>query len=459
MITIVGAGLTGLATALAIRDLANERGKRVELRLLERADRPGGKIQSDSENGFVCEWGPNGWLDKEPATFELCKRLGLEDRIIPAADAFKNRYLYRRGRLRAVSMNPLRFMLSGLLPLRAKLRLACEPLIPPPRVLPEDESLASFARRRIGDGAFGILIDAMQSGIYAGDPERMSVRSCFPRVVDVEREHGSLVRGMVKLMIQRRGSGPTPGAGPTGHLTSVRGGLQTLTDALAAELSDSIRYNVSLDRIEKGENSTGYTLYTREGQRLESDQLVLACPAFAASHLLQRAAPMLARHLAEIEYAPLAVVSLGFARHQVAHPLDGFGFLAPRREGLRLLGTLFSSSIFPDRAPTGHVLLRTMIGGARDAHVLRLDDDQIVATVRRELRPLLGLSGPPAHVRVFRHERAIPQYTIGHQRRLLRIEEQLGSLPGLFLTGNAYRGVGINDCAKNALMTANRVLD
>lgn len=458
MITIVGGGISGLATALAIEDLARSEGLPLpELRVLEAESHPGGKIRSTRQDGFLSEWGPNGFLNKEPKTLELCQRLGLDP--LPATGAFEKRYLYRAGYLHEVSMHPLKFMGSGLLPLSAKLRLAVEPFVRPPAEFPEDESVASFARRRIGEQAFRILIDSMQSGIYAGDPERMSVVSCFPRVVEIERQYGSLIRGMAALMRERKKGSPTPGAGPSGHLTSFRQGLQVLTDAMAASLGDRVITSVEVAHIARRADGRGYRVDSSDGRRFDGEVVIFACPAFVAAQTLRDLDDELASLVGRIDYAPMAVVSLGWRREQVEHPLDGFGFLAPRSEGLRLLGALFTSSIFVERAPEGHVLMRVMMGGARDRHILQLDDQQILRSVRHELGPLLGFKGAPAAVRIFRHQHAIPQYNVGHGRLLAAIDDRLAHHQGLLLTGNAFRGIGVNDCVANAGPVARRVFE
>ena len=454
-IAIVGGGLSGLALGVALRDRVRAgRCPPVEVTVLEVATRPGGKIHSLAADGFRCESGPNGFLNKEPLTTALCQRLGLE--LMPAEDAFSKRYIFRKGQLREVSMRPLQFMMSPLLPLGAKFRLAAEPWIAAPEPFPEDETVADFGRRRIGPDAFRLLIDPMQSGIYAGDPERMSVVSCFPRVVEVEREYGSLVRGMVKLAKKRRAEGQTgtPGAGPTGHLTSMAGGISELTDALARELGSRLNTGYAVEAITRSPKGS-YLLHSSGRPPLEADHVVLACPAYVAAKQLAEFTPRVAALLGEIDYSPMCVVTLGFEREQVRHPLDGFGFLAPRGEGLRLLGSLFSSSIFRHRAPDGHVLVRVMLGGARDLEILRLSSEELVALVLRELGSVLGFEGAPVMSRVFRHEWAIPQYNLGHGKRLRQLERLLASEHrGLFLAGNAYRGIGINDCVKNAELLA-----
>jgi len=457
-IVIVGGGMSGLATALALQDVALERGRAVpRLVVLEAEARCGGKIATEHSDGYICEWGVNGFLNKEPRTIDLVRRLKLEDRLLPASGAYNKRYLFTRGKLRAVHMHPVKFLFSRLLPWRAKLRLLREPWVREPA--PDgDESVASFARRRIGPIAAEVLVDSMQTGIYAGDFEQMSVRSCFPRVVEVEREYGSLIRGMMQLARERKTKGqPLPGAGPTGHLTSFRGGMQVLIDALAATLGDAVQLRTPVRRIGLEE---GRLVVEPEGREaLRPAAVVLACPAHAAARMTAGLDAELSAELGAIRYPPMAVVCLGYPVAQLRRPVDGFGFLAPRSAGLRMLGALWASATFPDNAPEGQVLIRAMLGGARDLGVLELDDEELVRLTAGELERAQGAMGPPSFVRVFRHPLAIPQYLVGHQERLARIDARVGRLPNLFVTGNAYRGIGVNDCARLARPVAEAVLD
>ncbi len=456
---IVGGGVAGMTAALAIADTATARGQPVpELTVLEAEPRVGGKVQTSREEGYLCEWGVNGFLNKEPRTLELCQRLGLQGELLPAAGAFNKRYIYTRGKLRAVHMHPLKFMFSGLLPLGAKLRILREPWVKtPPPADGADESIAAFARRRIGPIAAQVLVDSMQTGIYAGDPEQMSVKACFPRVVEVEREHGSLIRGMMRLARERRGKGePLPGAGPSGHLTSFKGGMQVLVDRLATELGARVRLRAPVRSVGREDGRLGVAL---EGESpLRADAVVLACPAHAAARITAGLDPALAAVLGEIPYPPMAVVCLGYPNERLRHPLDGFGFLTPRADGLRILGALWASATFPENAPESHGLIRVMLGGARDLSILELSDEALVKLACEEIDRVQGLDGPPAFARVFRHTLAIPQYLLGHEDRLRRMDERLAEQPGLLLTGNAYRGIGVNDCARNAWPIAEAVL-
>ncbi len=459
-IAVVGGGVSGLATALAILDLCRKEGRpEPEVVILESDQRPGGKIQTLEAEGFTCEWGVNGFLNKEPKTLDLVQRLELQELLQPASPAFKNRYLFTNKRLRSIPMNPLKFLFSGILPFCSFFRLGWELMVPRrPEDTEGDESVAEFARRRVGEAAYRVLVDPMQSGIFAGDPEQLSVASCFPRVVEVEREYGSLIKGMAALAKERKGQGePLPGAGPAGHLTSFKGGMKQLIDSLAEELGPRLRLGQGVDQISRQDDA--FVLQGRDlPEPLQAKAVVLACPAHAAAPMVRGLDGKLSDLLEKIPYSPMAVVCLGYERAKVAHPMDGFGFLAPRNAGLRILGALWTSTIFSGRAPEERVLVRAMIGGSRDPEAMDLSDDELSAVIQEELGGPMGLDGEPVFTRIFRHPLAIPQYTQGHGSRLAAMEQRLESLPGLLLGGNAYRGISVNDCAKNAWPTAERSL-
>ncbi len=450
-LVVVGGGISGLAVAHHALDAARRLGLPLAVTVLEAAGRPGGRMWTDREDGFVVEHGPNGFLDSKPDALELAGRLNASDRLLRASPLARKRFICRRGRLRRLPESPPTFLASRLLSLRGKVRVLCEPFAPPP---PDgDETLAAFARRRLGPEALHFLIDPMVSGVFAGDPERLSLRAAFPRIAELEREHGGLFKALWRLRRTARrtpGSGP---AGPGGTLTSFRGGVRTLVETLAAALGDAVVLGAPVRRVER--TASGYRVLAGTPERaVPASAVVLACPAYEAARMCEDLAPSLAEDLAAIPYAPVTVVATAYARADVPHPLDGFGFLVPGREGRPVLGTLWDSSVFGDRAPEGRVLLRTMVGGARRPDLAALPDRDLLEAVRAQLRDFLGVRADPVRVWVYRHDRGIPQYEVGHGERLARIADALRDLPGLFLCHNAYRGIALNDCAREARATA-----
>jgi oxygen-dependent protoporphyrinogen oxidase len=444
-LVIIGGGISGLSLAYLLRAGG---GPSLEVTVFESEEKPGGKIWTDRSDGFLCEWGVNGFLDNKPRTLELAGRLSLDP--LRSSDAARKRFVYTGKRLQQLPESPVAFLKSGLLSPAGKLRIFAEAVIPKGRKA--DESLADFARRRLGREAFEKLIDPMASGIYAGDPEDLSLRSCFPRINELEQSYGSLIRGMLKL---RKKTGKAT-AGPGGTLTSFFDGMQAFTDALAASLGEALRVGSRAVALER--TSGGYAVHLSDGLRVEADAAVLAIPAHQATDVLRDFDKALSMTLREIPYPPVTVVCTGFRAEKIRFPLDAFGFLVPKREGRKILGTLFDSSIFPNRAPEGRVLLRTMVGGARAASIAMLDDKKLLDTVMAEVGDITGISATPDFVRIFRHEKAIPQYTLGHQARLGRLDESVSRHRGLYLTGNAYRGISVNDCIENSYKLADRIL-
>ena len=313
------------------------------------------------------------------------------------------------------------------------------------------------AEARVG-GKIGAarLLDPMVAGVFAGDPERLSLGSCFPRIAELERDHKSLIRALLALQLKRgRRSGGGP-AGPGGTLTSFAGGMSVLPDTLAQTLADRVTCGAPLIGVER--HAQGYRLSLGADRQIyDCDAAVLALQAADAVTPLQSLDAELAGVLEQFEYAPVAVVGLGFEQAALQTRLDGFGFLVPGEERRRILGSLWTSSIFAHRAPDGCVLLRTLIGGARKPELALLPETQLVELARAELRQILGISAQPVFVQVFQWPRAICQYTVGHRERLERVEARLSALPGLFLTGNSYRGVALNDCTQNAVQVADAV--
>ncbi len=446
-LSIVGAGISGLATAQAVLTRKPD----AEITLFEADQRVGGKVWTEvSADGYLCEGGVNGFLNKIPRTLELCKEAGVAP--VPADASAQKRYVYSRGELHKLPEKPPQFLTSRLLTVPGRLRVIYE-MIAGGTDNP-DETLAQFATRRLGSEAFDRLIDPMASGVFAGNANELSLKSCFPRINEIEMEYGSLIRGLIKLQrkAKREGNKNTPGPGPGGILTSFDNGMGALTDKLAEQLGSRIRIATAVQNIDR--NGKRYALQLGDGSEEESDALILAAPAHAQARMLQALDPELSGLLKEIPYPALSVVCFGYKKQRVGQVLDGFGFLVPSKEQRAVLGTIVDSNVFSGRAPEDSILLRSMVGGARTPEFALLPDEQLISRVRSDLQDILGLTAEPDFIRIFRHTRAIPQYVVGHAARLEAINERLQQHPGLVLTGNAFKGVSLNDCVVNAMKTA-----
>jgi protoporphyrinogen/coproporphyrinogen III oxidase len=456
-VAVLGGGVAGLATAYRIRRGALRANLPLELDLFEREQDTGGKLRSRRDDGFLVEEGPNGFLDNEPATLRLLRDLGLDDQLQRSDENASHRFLLVGGRLRELPMSPPAFLKSDILPLGAKLRMAAELLLPRRPDLGRaaidpaaDESVDAFGRRRLGKAFAETLLDPMVKGIFGGDSRQLSLEACFPKMVTMEQEHGGLFRAMIatsraRKRAARRGEQAAPGgpAGPAGVLHSFRDGMAALPDALVAELSDAITTGVAVDRVERRDGDWWLGAGDREWGPF--DAVVDATPAHAAARH-HAGDPELSSLLSEIPYAPMAVITLAFDRAELGEACEGFGMLIPTAERRRLLGVLWSASIFRGRAPEDRVILRCMAGGAADPHVLEQSDDQLLAMTLDEVAAIHGRTLTPARVWIIRHEKAIAQYRPGHLARLSAIEAARIRRPGLFFTGSAYRGVSVNHC-------------
>jgi oxygen-dependent protoporphyrinogen oxidase len=450
-ISIVGAGISGLATAQAVLTRKPD----AEITIYEAGERIGGKVWTETgPEGYLCEGGVNGFLDKIPRTLELCKEAGVSP--LKADTAAQKRYVFSRNELHKLPEKPPEFFSSKLLSVPGRLRVIYEMFAGGTNN--PDETLAQFGTRRLGKEAFERLIDPMASGVFAGNADRLSLKSCFPRINEIEMEYGSLIRGLIKLQkkAKREGAKNTPGPGPGGTLTSFKHGMSALTDSLADQLGSRIRVSTPVKDISR--DGSRYTLQLDNDQQDECEHLILAAPAHAQAVMLQALDPSLASLLREIPYPALSVCCFGYQKQRVGQVLDGFGFLIPSKEERSVLGTIVDSNVFTGRAPEGSILLRSMVGGARSPELAMLPDEQLISRVRSDLQDILGLKAEPDFIRIFRHQRAIPQYEVGHAARLKAIEEKLQQHPGLVLTGNAYKGVSLNDCVVNAWKTAQSLL-
>lgn len=447
-IGVIGAGPSGLAVAWEILTRVRAREIPVHLEVYERASRAGGNVWTDRVDGYLVEHGPEGFLDSAPRTTELAQELGLAARLVPASAASSRRFLYVKGRLHRVPTGPLEFLRSGILSLPGRLRVFAEPFQRPAHA--DDESVLAFASRRMGDEAARRLVGAMVAGIHAGDPASLSMPAAFPQLAAMERAHGSLTRALIATRREARRTGRRWGgpAGPVGRLTSFAGGLRDLIEAFVSEMGPRLRLGAEVREARQVGGRWRVSVGSRDE---EFERLVITTPPWHAANLLEAADPGLAGPLRDIPWAPVTAVALGFRAADLRGVnLDGFGFLVPAGQGVRILGCLWSSSIFPGRAPEGHVLLRVLVGGARDPDAAAFPDDHLLALVRNDLALTMGIEAAPELVRVYRHPRAIPQYTLGHLARLRAMRDRLERLPGLLLHGNGYRGVALNDSLRLA---------
>ncbi len=433
-ILVIGGGVTGLCAAHYLANYYRPQ----NVVLLEASKQVGGKIGANREHGFVSEWAANGFLDKEPKTIQWIKDLGLYDKRITANEAAKRRFIYKDDQLLEVKPPPALFK-SKLLSLGGRARLMQEPLIPTKK---DDtpETVYDLAVRRVGQEAADMLAVPMVSGVFGADAKTLSAAHAFPKLVAMEKEHGSLFKG-VRAMQAAGGLG--------GTLTSFPDGIGTLLYSAAAKIMDCIQFEKQVIEIRHHQNEP-FQVFTQDGTKYIAEAVVLATPAHAATEMFQKLERGISAALASIKYHSMAVVCAGFRRDRVGHDLDGFGFLVPRNQAKRGLGVLWSSSIYDGRAPDGYVLMRAMYGGATDPQAISLTDQQIVGQFVNEFREVMQLQAMPEYVRIFRHQRAIPSYGLEHGRHLKALEYAETTFKGLVFAGSAYRGVGINDCVADA---------
>lgn len=451
-IVIVGGGISGLAVAYRLQELA--RGQACEIILLEASSRFGGVIQTDIRDGILFEGGPDCFISEKPEVLELSKNLGIASELIETNPQFRRSFIFTQGRLTPVPRgfylmaprNLAALFAAPLFSLPGKLRMACEPWIPV-RTGEGDESVASFVKRRLGREALEKMAQPMIGGIYTADPEKLSLMATFPQFREMERSSGCIL-GKFSSKGSEEASGPRYSL-----FLSFKKGMQTLTDALVQGLQGVTLRN-SFSVAEVFLRGGRWRILGEKGENLEADAVCLTIPSYQASRLLRNAFPELGSGLDSIAYESVATVNAVYRNAQVGHPLDGFGFVVPAAEGKKIMACTFASVKFPGRAPEGLVLLRAFAGGALRPDVFKMPDAELERVVSEELSEILKIEGRPVSISVKRWPKSMPQYYVGHLDRIRSIEKQVKNSPGLFLTGNAYRGVGIPDCIKQANKTA-----
>ena len=454
---VIGGGISGLACAFRLQQSG------ISVRLLEAGSRPGGMIATQEKDGFRFELGPQSFLATE-AILPLIETLGLKDQVL-RTNPCAPRYIFIRGRLVAAPLSPPALLTTPLFGARTKWRLLTE-IFRHTRPPEGDETIAAFMRRKFGEDLLNHLVAPFVSGIYAGDPERLSLRAAFPKLREFEEQYGSVLRGMMKSRPTKRAPRPKArgrfydaGGEKVAGLCSFRDGMHTLPGALAARLGGSLRLESSAMalRQSKANGKPWFELDVQRGDQSETlaaSVVVIATPANVASQILQRLSEEFPPLLSRIPYAPVAVLSAGYRRTQFRRPPYGFGFLVPRGEGLYVLGTVFSSSLFPGRAPERMISFASFAGGATDPDFCRLPEDEITEMISADVARVLGITGRPVTTHLERLSRALPQYNLGHTQAVRSLEALTATFPGLFLTGNYLAGPSIGSCVEQANRTA-----
>lgn len=464
-IAVVGAGISGLAAAFHLGELAAARAMPTEIVLFERNRRVGGTIQTIRRGGYVAETGPDSFLAQKPWALDLTKRLGLEDQLVGIRPEYRKAFIVRDGRLIQVPdgfalLAPLSigaFLKSPLVSLPAKLRMAAEPLMPRRRAA-GDESLASFVRRRMGRELLDRVVQPLVAGIYMADPQKLSLEATMPRFIDMERRYGSVIKGLRAARGKQDAKPQRSATVPAGAFLSFRNGATTLVDALSSRLGQVVRCGTEAISLCQQAPANRWLIGLADGSEFAADGVVCAAPAYAAARLVRHRSPDLAGLLETIGYASVATVNMAFDSGNFGRlPAAGYGFVVPAVEGRRIIAASFSSRKFPYRAPQGSMLIRTFIGGALQAGMMRMGDAEMTAAAREELRSLIGLNLTPSWVHVERSSDALPQYAVGHVQHIAKIRQTVSTIPGLALAGAAYEGVGMPDCIRSGEQAADAV--
>ncbi len=469
-IVIVGGGIAGLAAAHRLVELSRERERPLRFTLLEAGQRLGGLIETERQEDFLLELGPDSFISEKPWALALCRRLGLESELIGTNDENRATFVVHKGKLELL---PQGFMLlaptqfgplirSRIFSWPGKLRMALDLVLPRAKGQ-EDESLGSFVRRRLGQEALERIAQPLIGGIYTADPDQLSLAATMPRFLQMERDYRSVIYGLWRAA--RRNPQTTQGtSGARWSLfVTLQEGMQRLVSALTDRLSlGAVRHNCVVANVQyqpeqEGAQQAAWQIECEDGSTIQADGLVLATPAFATERIVRDLDQALSRQLSSIAYSSAATVNVAYRRDQVPHPLNGFGFVVPYIENRSIIAGTFSSVKYAGRAPGEHALFRAFVGGALQAELFERDDADIIHMVRSELQQLLGIQAAPLFTRIARYPQSMPQYRVGHLQLVDEIEKQAVQYPGLALAGNAYRGVGLADCVRSGEAAADAV--
>ncbi len=446
-VCVIGGGISGLCVAYRLKK------KGVDVRLIERNAVCGGNIQTERDGDFLIECGPNSTLTSAHL-FELVVELGLLDEIAPASATAKKRYILKDGKLRPLPLKIVQIVGTDILSTRAKLKLLREPFVKSKS--PENESVAEFFRRRLGQEVVDFAVDPFVSGIFAGSPDKLSVKSAFPALFKMEVDYGSILKASVFGKKEKPGKFVPKGISRT---VSFKNGMQTLTDKLAENLPGEIRTETEVEQCMTDNGKWKLKTNDEEINSKLFDAIVVATPSFVAAKLIENLDGELSQKLSEIYHPPLAVIVSAYRKEDLKKDLDGFGFLIPKVENRKILGSLWSSVIFENRAPQDVHLLTTFVGGARNAELFDKSDDELFQIAREELDSILGLKGEPVFQRIKRWRKAIPQYNLGYERITDSIEKFKKENAGFFFCSNFYRGISVSDCIKSSTTVTEEVLE
>ncbi len=470
-LVVVGGGISGLAAAHRLLERASGLNHAVRLDLLEAGHRLGGVIHTVKEQGFLLEGGPDSFISEKPWAVDLCRRLGLETSLIGTSPRHRRTFIVRGGKLLPVPegfhlIAPSRFgsfAASPLLSWAGKLRMAADLVLPRrrPHSSNDDESLAAFVRRRLGEEALERLAQPLVGGIYTADPEKLGLRATFPQFLEMEERHRSLLLAMWRDRKRQRSPADAPPAGPRyGLFVSLDRGLQLLVDRLRESIpAPSIHLGCKVVSLRRPARARRWEIELEKAPPIRADGICLALPAHRSADLLEDLDPGLAARLRRVVHASTATVNLAYPAADIPAAMDGFGFLVPAVEKEAVLACSYSHRKFTGRAPGNAALLRAFVGGALHPETLEGDDQELIAGVRRTLGELLGITRPPLLSRVERHPEGIPQYGVGHLDLVAGIESRLLQWPSLQLAGNGLTGIGIPDCVRRAEQCADRLLE
>ncbi|MCB0588360.1 MAG: protoporphyrinogen oxidase [Phaeodactylibacter sp.] len=447
-VAVIGAGVSGLCTAYWLQKNG------FEVRVFEKTAHAGGVIASERVNGFLVDLGPNSTLETSEVLKGLVEELGLGAEKVYASEVSNKRYIVRNGKLMPIPMSVLSFLQTGLFSWKAKLRLLQEPFLKP--TLGDDISLADFVHHRLGREFLDYAINPFVAGVYAGDPRTLSTAAGFPKLYALEKNYGSLIRGAILGARERKKRKEV--AKDRARMFSFRDGMQTFTDALKEKVGP-ITYNTSVTGLQIRDGRFELQL-EQEGhkQQQEFGLVVSSVPTHALAPLVSEIAPDMAQPLADVYYPPVAVVYMAFKQEDIQRELDGFGFLVPEVEKRKILGSIWSSTIFPDRAPEGYASFTSFVGGTRQPDNALLPDEQLKEMVVSELKSLVGITGEPAFTKIKKWQKAIPQYKVGYKKVQAIFEKLEAQYPGLHFAGNYRRGISVGDSVLSAHETVERIL-